>query len=120
MNLATDIVSDISEIETLSTYACRVARRLLLKCNCEEGHPVLAIEDDLIEMAKARFQEFLLISFPDDLNTTRLSAIVAVKRVAASRIRAADLESDVENRLLNQLNDMPMDDLIPRFNPRFH
>ena len=115
MNLATDNVSDISEIETLSTYACRIARRLLLRCNCEEGHPVLLIEDDLIEMARARFQEFLLMHFPpDDLNLTRLSAIVAVKRVAASKIRAADLDKSTEDHLLEQLSNMPLDDLIPR------
>jgi hypothetical protein len=115
MNLATDIVSDISKIGTLSTYACRIARRLLLKSKCEEGHPVLAIEDDLIEMAKARFQEFLLMTFPrDDLSLTRLSAIVAVKRVAASKIRTADIDVETKRKLLDELNDMPMDDLISR------
>jgi hypothetical protein len=114
MNVATDYAYDFGGIDVLHTYACRVARRLLLRSSCEEDHPVLAIEEDLIEMAKARLQEFLLASFPDDPTIVRLSAIIAVKRVAASRIRAADIDQIVKRDLLGQLSEMSMEDLIPQ------
>src|SRR5512135_79879 len=114
MNVASDFAYDFGGIDVLHTYACRVARRLLLKSSCEEDHPVLAIEEDLIEMAKARLQEFLLASFPDEPSIIRLSAIIAVKRVAASKIQAAEVDQEVKKELLGQLDEMPMEDLIPR------
>jgi hypothetical protein len=114
MNVASDYAYDFGGIDVLHTYACRVARRLLLKSSCDEDHPVLAIEEHLIEMAKSRLQEFLLASFPEDPSIMRLSAIVAVKRVAASKIQAADIDLAVKKELLGQLDEMPMDDLIPQ------
>ena len=115
MNVASfDRAEDFGSIEELQTYACRVARKLLLLCSCEEGHVVLVIEEDLIEMAKARLQEFLLSAFPEDQSIVRLSAIVAVKRVAASKIIAADIDTSVKKSLLAQLQEMPMEDLVPQ------
>jgi hypothetical protein len=113
MNVASfDKAYDFGGIDELHTYACRIARKLLLMSACEEGHPVLAIEEDLIEMAKAKLQEFLLGAFPDDPTIVSLSAIVAVKRVAASKIIASDIETAVKRSLLVQLNEMSMEDLM--------
>jgi hypothetical protein len=115
MNVASyDKAYDLGGVEELHTYACRIARKLLLQSSCEEGHPVLAIEEDLIEMAKARLQEFLLGAFPDDPAIVRSSAIVAVKRVAASKIRNSDVDTEVKRSLLQQLQEMSMEDLVPR------
>jgi hypothetical protein len=111
--MVSDFAYDLGGIDVLRTYAYRVARRLLLKSSCEEDHPILAIEENLIEMAKARLQEFLLGSFPEDPKVVRLSAIIAVKRVAASKIRAADIDQEIKKELLGQLDDIPMGDLIP-------
>lgn len=113
MNVATDSAFDLGGVDVLHTYACRVARRLLLKLSCDEEHPVLQIEENLIEMAKSRLQEFLLSAFPEDKSIVRLSAIIAVKRVAASKIIAADVDKSVKQGLLNQLYAIPMDDLVP-------
>jgi hypothetical protein len=115
MNVASfDKAYDLGSVEELHTYARRIARWLLLKCSCEEGHPILAIEEDLIEMSKARLQEFLLGAFPEDPSIVRQTAIVAVKRVAASRIYAAEVDTEVKQNLLTQLQEMSMDDLIPQ------
>jgi hypothetical protein len=116
MNVAFDSAYDFGDIEVLHVYACRVARKLLLgQRGLEAGHPVLTIEEDLIEMAKARLQEFLLGSFREDPAIVRLSAIVAVKRVAASKIIAAsDIDNVAKQDLLRQLSFMPMEDLIPQ------
>lgn len=113
MNVATDSAYDFGGIDELHTYAHRVARRLLLKLSCHEGHQILLIEEDLIEMAKSRLQAFLLSSFPEDKGTMLLSVIIAVKRVAASRIINADVEKPVKQELLDQLYSLPMEDLIP-------
>lgn len=41
--------------------AYRLTRRAVLKRFCQEGHSVLAIEDDLVEMARSKFHEAVLI-----------------------------------------------------------
>ncbi len=115
MNVASfDKAYDFGSIDELRTYARRVARWLILRGSCGEGHPILTIEEDLIEMAKARLQEFLLGAFPDDSSVVRQTAIVAVKRVAASKIIASDQDTEIKKNLLTQLNEMSMEDLIPQ------
>ena len=113
MNIVTDSTLDFSEIEPVNTYAYRVVRRFLLRYNCEEGHPVLDLENSLIEMAKAKLQEFLLITFPDSLNEIRLNIIAAVKRIIASKVITANIDSKTKRSILMQVNKMPMNDLIP-------
>lgn len=117
MNLVSDSVSDFGGVPVLRTYACRVARQLLLRAKLQNvaESQVLSTEDDLVEMAKARLQEFLLASFPDDRGTIRLAAIVAVKKVAASKIICDhDIDTDVKQGILKELSELPMDDLIPQ------
>jgi len=118
MTVAIDSAYEFGGIPVLRTYACRIARQLLLHAKLKnatvESDPILAIEADLVEMAKARLQEFLLASFPDNQNIVRLIAIVAVKKVAASRITSEDIDSDAKKFLLSQLGDMSMEDLIPQ------
>ncbi len=66
-------------------------------------------------MAKARLQEFLLSSFPEDRGIIRLAAIVAVKKVAAYKIVSDhDIDTDVKRGILKELGEMPMDDIIPQ------
>ena len=99
-----------SDIELLHAYLDGE----LPVAECEGLWRRLAIEKDLVEMAKARLQEFLLASFPEDRNIIRLFAIVSVKRVAASKISAEEIDFDIKKLLLHQLSEMQMDDLIPR------
>lgn len=118
MNVVTDSAYEFGAIPVLRTYAYRIARQLLLHAKLKnataESDPILAIEADLVEMAKARLQEFLLASFPENKNVVRLIAIVAVKKVAASRIASEDIDSDAKEFLLAQLGEMSMEDLIPQ------
>ena len=107
-------VPELGELDLLQTYASRVARRMLLMRFCGEGHPVLAIEEDLIQMAKSRLQEFLLASFDSDrLDLVRPLLSSVVRKVAYSRIMASDADHEVKESLLEELQDMPMEDLLP-------
>ncbi len=46
----------------IRVYSGRVARLLFLKKYCEEGHPVLETELNLVEMARSKLQECLMSS----------------------------------------------------------
>ena len=115
VNVAPHTPADyLGSLEVLRTYAMRVARRMLLRRCCEEGHPVLAIEEDLVQMARSRLQEFLLASYsPDDLAGVRPAVHQAVQRAASAWIVAADGDQDVKSSLLEQLDGLSEDDLVP-------
>ena len=116
MNVTFDSTHDLGDVEVLHVYACRVARKMLLgQRGLEEGHPVLVIEEALIEMARSRLQEFLLGAFKEDMTIIRLSTIAAIKRVIASKIITAyDVDMTSKRELLDKLSDMSMEDLIPQ------
>jgi hypothetical protein len=113
MNVVDDSAYDLGHVPVLKSYADRVARWILLRHWCKsEDDLILAIERDLIEMAKSRLQEFLLSSFRDNADGALPIIIVAVKRVAAQRIRTSEIDQEVKFSLLRELDNMPMEDLL--------
>ena len=116
LNLVTDSTLDFSDIEPVNIYAYRVVRRFLLKYSCEEGHPVLVLENSLVERAKLKLQEFLLIAFPNSLIELKSNIITAIKQIISSKIIVARVDSKTKRNLLNKVNKMSMDDIIPIIN----
>ena len=49
----------------IEIYATRLSRLYYLKQLCYDEHPVLTTEIHLVEMAKAKLQEYILIYYPD-------------------------------------------------------
>jgi hypothetical protein len=111
MNVTSN-VSNTRNAEIIHTYACRIARRLLLRLSCEIGHPVLSIEEDLVEMAQSRLQEYLITS--NDPKIAKMSALILIKRIAASKILNADVDIEIKENLLEQINCLSIDDIIPQ------
>ncbi len=72
---------------SVKTYATRLARLYFLQHACSDDHPVLIAEQQLIEMARSKLQESLLVSFSvDEILKMRPYIAWWVKSIA--RIRA--------------------------------
>ena len=107
-----DPISELSELGVLRVYANRMARRMLLTRFCGDGHPVLEIEENLVQMARSRLQESLLIHF-GDLERIKLKVFFMVRKIARERIRTSDVDLDVKNSLLEELEAMSVEELFP-------
>ncbi len=101
-------------VEVVRVYACRIARRMLLSRNCESDHPVLLIEQNLIQMAQSKLQEFLLASFPDgEQDRVKKRVSDSIRRIAANKIRSSEEDQEVKEGLIQELYSMSPNDLLP-------
>ncbi len=109
-----DPLRGIRGTEVVRVYACRIARRMLLSRNCEADHPVLLIEQDLIQMAQSKLQEFLLASFVDgDQEKVKTRVSDSIRKIAAAKIRSSEEDQDVKDALVHELYLMDSNDLLP-------
>ncbi len=64
-------------------FAIRLARRALLRRFCSADHPVLTIEEDLVEMARSKLQEHILSHYLKEDAPGLEGAVRALMRAAA-------------------------------------
>lgn len=102
--------------DAIRTFASRLARRLLLERLCGDGHPVLANENDLVEMASSRLQELMLCHPERARSATRAKVEAAVRRTAAERIARSDEDEDVKQEMLDRLRRVDLAHLFPVLN----
>jgi hypothetical protein len=92
----------------IEVYAIRLSRLYHLKQLCNDGHPVLTTEMHLIEMAKAKLQEYILIHFNDQ--KLRSELIFNIRNLIINKIRFHNGRIDALTLLfidvhLNELSD---------------
>lgn len=91
-----------------AAYAARLARRAILRRYCFGDHPVLMIEEDLVDMARARLQDHVLETGAD-----RTASAQAVRDAAAARVLASDEEDRVKVTALTEVVSMSAEEILP-------
>lgn len=89
----------------LSLFTTRFVRRLLFKRLCKSGHPVLKVEDQLIESAALEVQK---------LGIPRDELLEAVRKSIVGRILMLQEEEDVKSELLTEVNSSSFDELFSK------
>lgn len=104
---------DFKTVEAVRTFALRVARLMIIRQHCQGDHPILSIEEDLVQMARSRLQEYILVSIPRDAET-RLAVSQAVLEVVSRRIQMDEEDPVRLSRIFEDLQSFPLDDIFPR------
>ena len=93
------------------TYGSRIARRAILEKYCPDGHPVLEIENHLIEMAAASLAEAMVKQ-----TSSLKDVILAVRKAAIAQIEEFDEEDSVKTSVLHDIVHMTDSEILPKFN----
>lgn len=102
-----------SGLTAVRTFAHRLTRRALLRRFCQSDHPVLAIEEDLVEMAKSKLHESILASFtPEDIPKLRPALEMAVKASAMEKVAGYDEDQNVKDEIVLEVCSVPLDDIL--------
>lgn len=95
------------------TLASRLARRAHLRRFCSDGHPVLAIEESLIEMAVSKLHEFILSSYErDDIPSLRRYVEAAVRVYAAEKAVSYDEDESVRQAIVEEACSFSLDRML--------
>lgn len=96
--------------EPIRTFAMRLARRCSLERICSREHPVMITELHLIEMAKSKLQEYVLINVPYILPEVLENQI----RNVASMEAASYVNDEATRRaVMRAIWREKLDDLVP-------
>lgn len=109
----TSTLPDFRGVDAVKTFALRVARLLLLRRHCGADHPVLSTEEDLVQMARSRLQEYVLAHVPE-VDEARASVDRAVRELATRKVLLDEEDVDRLDGLLEDLRAFPLDDIFPR------
>jgi len=72
------------------------------------------IEEDLIEMARSKFQEYMLATYSqEELRNLRPDLENQIRVSATSRIMSFDEETDIKMSLVSELDDFDFTELFP-------
>jgi len=104
---------DAPGLLAVQVFASRLTRRALLRRFCPSDHPVLAIEEDLIEMARSKLQEHILASYPrDDIPGLREAVHAAMRQTAVEKVTGYDEDETVREELVEEVCAEPIDDVL--------
>ena len=105
----------IKQSDQIRVFATRIARQHFLRKFCDNDHPVLSIEYDLISMARSKLQEYILLNIPI---SHELKNILdkCVKDLAFEKTMALELEDDDKIEIIRSIMEENFDDLIPTIN----
>lgn len=100
--------------DVFRTFANRLARLALLRTKCEDDHPVLAVERDLVEMARSKLQEHVMVRVTGDSRRLFRPLLESwVRSAAMERALAFDEEDSVKEAVLTSLRSEESCDVIP-------
>jgi hypothetical protein len=102
------IATKRSSNKAAGVYGARMARMAILRRYCEENHPVVQIERDLIEMARAKLQELMSVSSSDRTETIR-----EIRRAAIAKILASEEDDKIKASALLEINGMAEEIILP-------
>jgi hypothetical protein len=94
-----------------ATYGVRLARRAMLRKYCPDGHAVLEIENQLIDMAVAKLSEAISLS-----EYTHEEIALIVRETAIVQILSSDEDDNVKESALNDIVYMTTEEILPRMN----
>ena len=104
---------DAPGLQAVRVFTSRLARRAVLRRSCPSGHPVLAIEDDLIEMARSKLQEHMLSSYPEGVVPALREEIrSAMRLIARERVTKYGEDEPLRTELVDEVCSEPMDVLL--------
>ena len=94
-----------SAIEVCSV---RIARKVILKRYCPDGHPVLEVENHLVEMAAAKLIEII------GAKDFRLEeAALMIRNSAAIKVRGSDEEDQAKMLAIMDIMKMKTNEILP-------
>lgn len=100
--------------DALRVFAQRLARLMYLRRVCEPDHPVLSVENELIEMAKSKLQEYIFVNVP--ANQTKMYGILIqswIKSIALERAVSSDEDDSVKERVMEAIMAEDLSKLVP-------
>lgn len=104
MGLMTAEIYEDPFYESMRTYASRLARLCFLKQKCEQDHPVLLTEQELVEMAKSRLQEQAAIKFGASLESKAHILASSVRGIAAKWVACSLDDEDERESVLTAIH----------------
>jgi len=96
-----------------TTYGMRLARRAMLREYCHDGHAVLEIENQLIDMAVAKLSEAIRIPTS---TYTYIEITSLVREAAIFQIISSDENDDIKKSALSGVTCMTDEEILPRLN----
>lgn len=97
----------------LKKYATRLARLCLIRCQCDEGHPVLATELHLVDMARSKLREELLSRSPMDVvQRMREDLEFEIRQTAKEYLCGMVVDAEVRDRASARIDDADLADLF--------
>jgi hypothetical protein len=103
---------DNQTTDVFKVYASRFARKLYLQRKCEPSHPVLEIENYLVEMALSRLNEIMLAT-----KANRFIVTEAIRVRAEMCLRDLVEDQELKNSILNELSQMTHNEILPLDKP---
>jgi len=101
--------------DVFRTFANRFARLMFLHHMCESDHPVLVVERELVEMARSKLQEYVLVRVPNErLRVLRPVLEAWVRAVAQEKILSSDEEDGVKESVMTRIQNESLADLLPQ------
>ncbi len=114
MNAVRSLPSNGLSLDALQTYASRLVRFWMLQKFCHDSHPVLKIEERLVNSAKNSLRSQLESHFtPIEITKIKFTLIRVIKTIASNKIASLDEDDSLKSDLLCTLNASAFDDLIP-------
>jgi hypothetical protein len=90
--------------ESIRIYASRLARLCFLRHRCDDDHPVLLTEQELVEMARSRLQEQAVMRFGQDLEAKSYLLAATIRRLAAKWIVCTIDDEDERDVILTAIH----------------
>jgi hypothetical protein len=100
-----------SAIEVCSV---RIARKVILKRYCPDAHPVIEVENQLVEMAAAK-----LIEIVGSKDSNLEEAALMIRNSAAIKVRNSDEEDQTKMLAIMDIMKMKTNEILP-FELKFH
>ena len=98
--------------QAVRTFGNRYARRMILRRSFGDSHPVLQVENNLVEMARSQLQEVILATLPNIPETTRGELVRSLRRAASERILASEEDEEVKEDMLTDVENEDFADLF--------
>ncbi len=106
---------EIRRSDIFRTFANRFARYKYLKHLCEDDHPVLIVESELVEIAKSKLQELVFTKISNDQRKVfKLLLESWIRAVAQERILGYDESDDVKEAVMISIQNESLASLFPQ------
>ena len=103
--------------DMIRTFATRLARRCLLEKLCPVDHPIMIAELALVEMARSKLQEHIMITYDhEDYPCVVTQLQQMIREIAEKKIRGQVEEEAMSRQIIQAIRDENLDYLLPIVN----